>query len=68
MGKMKRSLSIHQLREQSWRARNKQRCDLCGCVLRDQRVKATHSTGLVFYLCPSCGVPILKQVASLPVG
>jgi len=67
MGKVRRPVSIHELRERSWRARNKRRCDFCGRGLGDERVKATHSTGIVFYLCVQCGVPILEQAASLPV-
>jgi ribosomal protein S14 len=64
----KRSVSLLELRERSWRAQNKQRCDFCGRGLGDDRVKATHSTGLVFYLCVRCGVPILRSMASLPVA
>jgi hypothetical protein len=63
----KGSVSLKELRERSWRACNKGRCDFCGRGLGDERVKATHSSGLVFYLCVRCGVPILQEVASLPV-
>ncbi len=64
----KKTKSLGQLREKSWRALHRERCDFCGCGLGGDRVKATHSTGLVFYLCLRCGVPVMCSVASLPVG
>ncbi len=67
MGRLKKRVLLQQLRERSWRACNKQRCDFCGSYLGDARIKATHSSGLIFYLCVSCGAPVLQSVALLPV-
>jgi uncharacterized cysteine cluster protein YcgN (CxxCxxCC family) len=53
--------TLQQLREKSWRSLHCGRCDFCDAQLLDGRIKAWHSSGLLFYLCLSCGSPVLAS-------
>ena len=45
--------------------RDRWRCDFCGRRMVNERVKMTHSSGMVFFACVPCGMRPLGVVGGL---